>query len=205
MRCLLATYSSDNLQPTNVTYTMKYLAAFSLLLLFMLPTATNVMACSCIAPEGPLEELSKSDFVFSGFVEDISRYGSDHGTTLRVHFKVLSSWKGELGEEIIVETADNSAACGYPFKKHDSYLVYGYTYEGKMRTGICTRTAGIEAARDDLTELGKGEQIGKDRPRCGGPTAAVALQTFMFLFIGMLFSRRRPFSKIEEGEVPLSK
>ena len=172
---------------------MKFFTSVVLLLLIACLMPNTASACSCIAPEGPLEEMSNSDFVFSGIVKSISSNHGPHGITLKVRLQVLSQWKGELPEEVIVETADNSAACGYPFDKGKSYLIYGYMHEGVMGTGICTRTARLEDASEDLTALGQGEEVSVHRPRCGGPTSAAMIQTFMFLMIGFpLLRKRRP-------------
>ncbi len=170
---------------------MKYFISVSILLLITLLMPHTAIACSCIAPEGPLEEMSKSDFVFSGIVKRITSNNGPHGITLNVRLQVLSKWKGELPEEVIIETADNSAACGYPFDKGKSYLVYGHLHEGEMSTSICTRTTRLGDASEDLTALGQGEEVSYPQPRCGGPTSAVVIQTFMFLMIGFPILRKR--------------
>ncbi|MEM8487319.1 MAG: hypothetical protein AAF564_17330 [Bacteroidota bacterium] len=168
---------------------MKYLLLLALAFLGVTQTA---YACSCIAPPGPLEAMSEADFVFSGTVETVIPVDKEYGKNILVKLRVLSQWKGGLSEEVFVETADNSAACGYNFERKKSYLVYGSVHEGVMTTNICTRTTSLDNASEDLRALGDGEQTTSKRSLCGGPTNAVVIQTFMFLMIGMACSRRRP-------------
>lgn len=168
---------------------MKYLL---LLVLALLGTAQTSHACSCIAPPGPLESMADSDFVFSGTVESIVPINKEYGGNILVRLRVRTQWKGGLSDEVFVETADNSAACGYHFERNKSYLIYGSVYEGVMTTNICTRTTALENADDDLRALGTGEETASRRALCGGPTNAIVVQTFLFLMIGMILSRRRP-------------
>lgn len=170
----------------------KYITALFFLFLLHASTPTQSLACSCIAPAGPLVELGSSDFVFSGVVKSITPINSAHGGNLIVKLQVLSKWKGDLTEEVVVVTANNSAACGYPFEKGTSYLVYGYENQNVMQTGICTRTTRLEDADEDLRDLKAGEEVSTIRPRCGGPTSAAVIQTFMFLMIGIGFLRKKP-------------
>ncbi len=172
-------------------FTAKYIVALFFLVLLHASAPAKSLACSCIAPAGPLVELGSSDFVFSGVVQSITPINAEYGRTLIVKLQVLSKWKGNLTKEVVVVTADNSAACGYPFEKGRSYLVYGYEHENVMQTGICTRTTRLEDADEDLRDLKAGEEFSTIRPRCGGPTSAVVVQTFMFLFIGMFFTRKK--------------
>ncbi len=167
---------------------MKYVL---LLLLAALGTIQTSYACSCIAPPGPLEAMEDADFVFTGKVESIIPVNDEYSNSLFVKFSIRTQWKGDLSEEVFVKTADNSAACGYNFKRNQSYLVYGYVNEGVMGTSICTRTTSLEQADEDLRILGSGEQVNRSG-LCGGPTSAVVVQTFLFLMVAMMFSRRRP-------------
>lgn len=168
---------------------MKY---FLLLVLALLGTAQTSFACSCIAPPGPLESMASSDFVFSGTVESIIPVNKEYGGNILVKLRVKTQWKGGLSNEVFVETADNSAACGFHFERNKSYLIYGTVYEGVMSTNICTRTTSLDQADADLRALGTGEESTSRRSLCGGPTNAVVVQTFLFLMIGMTGSRRRP-------------
>ena len=170
---------------------MKYLAALVVITLSITCLTQNAFACSCIVPSAPLVELEKSDFVFSGKVKTIISFDSEYGQALLVSFEVKSKWKGDITEEVVLQTADNTAACGYPFKKGESYIVYGNIYQNMMQTGLCTRTNLLDNAQEDLRDLDVGEEFTRS-PRCGGPTSAVIFQTFAFLLLGMPLIRRKP-------------
>lgn len=172
---------------------MKYITSLVLLLTLLLSLPRKSSACSCVPPPTPLVALAGSDAVFSGVVKSVTPFSTQYGKTHMVKLQVLSRWKGEMDKEIYIQTADNSAACGYPFEEGVSYIVYANLYDNFLHTGLCSRTARLEDAADDLQELDEGEQISTYKPRCGGPTSAVVLQTFLFLSIGMLFSRKGRF------------
>lgn len=159
-------------------------------ILMMLGTTPDAFACSCARPSDPQTALTRADAVFNGRVASIQRLEMDGYAQLLVKFDIDTSWKGETEDQVFVMTADNSAACGYYFKKGEAYLVYSYLYEGVLHTNICTRTSLLENATEDLRELGKGEDIIRSG-RCGGPTNVAAMQTFLFLLMGIGLMRRK--------------
>ncbi|MBT8469118.1 MAG: hypothetical protein KJN97_10245, partial [Deltaproteobacteria bacterium] len=56
-------------------------------------------------------------------------------------------------------TAGSSAACGYTFVKGETYLVYADRDEADpMRVSLCSRTALVADAEEDLDFLGKPSQ-----------------------------------------------
>ncbi len=169
---------------------MKFVVATSALVLFLIATPFKAFACSCMVPSAPLVALEASDFVFSGVVKNITPINSEYGRTLLIRMDVLTRWKGDFSKAIVVETADNSAACGFPFQRGKSYLVYGHVYENMPQTNICTRTRLLENADEDIADLDEGEEVYS--PRCGGPTNAVVIQTFMFLLVGISLLRKKP-------------
>lgn len=173
---------------------MQYITSLALVLAVFISMPDASRACSCVAPRAPLVELAASDAVFSAVVKSITPFSTAYGKTHMVKLQVLSRWKGELNTEIYIQTADNSAACGYPFEKGTSYVIYANMYDNFLHTGLCTRTARLEHAEVDLQELGEGERVSTYRPRCGGPTSAVVLQTILFLYVGLLFSRKGRFA-----------
>lgn len=104
----------------------------------------------------PAEGLSSSNLVFSGEVTQIEKNESTRFGGLEVTLRVKDVWKGAPAEEIKVHTAGNSAACGYPFVVGTTYLVYALNDEADpMRVSLCSRTAPIENAKEDLDFLGK--------------------------------------------------
>ncbi|MCZ7683547.1 MAG: hypothetical protein M5U28_34125 [Sandaracinaceae bacterium] len=100
---------------------------------------------------------------------------------MRVTMEVVQHWKGVESERVVVQTAADSAMCGVAFQPETSWLVYA-TREGEaLRAGLCSRTARIEEAAEDLAELGAGvvpvdvgeddeveEPASRERPARGG-------------------------------------
>ncbi|RXZ77815.1 hypothetical protein EBB07_27485 [Paenibacillaceae bacterium] len=118
-------------------------------------------ACSCAERLTPAEELERGTAVFAGEVTAIeSKEGKviSSGDPIKVTFKVSEIWKGEVGSLTDVYTAGSSASCGYDkFEVNQTYIVYASGVEDKLQTGICTRTALLADATEDLQQLGKGE------------------------------------------------
>ncbi|MBI2499106.1 hypothetical protein HYV88_02590 [Candidatus Woesearchaeota archaeon] len=135
---------------------MKKLIILVLLSLLIVPF---VLACSCIAPGTPLEELDRSDAVFSGKVLSIEDTGGYNEVKSRdVVFELYTSWKSsfKLYDTVKVRTARDSAACGYGFQKGEEYLVYAYKYSDSgnmLSANICSRTKLLSQADEDIKEL----------------------------------------------------
>ncbi len=130
--------------------------AFLSILLYILSLpfySSTGLACSCLPPGTPQEELGKMDAVFTGKV--LEGKGKFNSTT-EVKFSVSETWKGVNTKEVVIYTAMDSAACGVYFEKDKEYLVYAHLEEGKYTTYLCSRTAGLTNAQGDLKELGKG-------------------------------------------------
>lgn len=99
--------------------------------------------------------FSQADAVFEGRVLEVER-AADPSAPLRVTLEVVQQWKGVESERVVVETPSNSAMCGVAFEPSTSWLVYA-AGEGEVRTvSLCSRTARIEDASEDLAELGAG-------------------------------------------------
>jgi len=104
----------------------------------------------------PSEGLSSSRAVFTGEVTKIEPNEATRFGGLEVTFRVDRVWKGDPNPEIKVHTAGSSAACGYAFLEGETYLVYAVRDNADpMRVSLCSRTAPIESAKEDLRFLGK--------------------------------------------------
>lgn len=114
-------------------------------------------ACSCIEPPPPKQAMEASSAVFSGKVVEIQQ-GQQQFAPKRVTFEVDRSYKGVDAGRVVVTTASDSAMCGFGFQQGKSYLVYCHGGKEALGTNICTRTKNIEAAADDLKELGEGKK-----------------------------------------------
>ncbi len=115
-------------------------------------------ACSCMAPPPPSEARDSAVAVFAGTVAGIAPNGPN-GTSLLVTFDLQQSWKGPEGRQLTIATGADSAGCGVSFTQGEEYLVYGFAQEGQIWTSLCSRTAPLANAGDDLAALGAGNQV----------------------------------------------
>ena len=131
-------------------------------------------ACSCVAPRPPLEARNEAQAVFSGTVSSVQSDASG----LLVTFDMDEIWKGPEGAQLTLATSGSSASCGYEFAQGERYLVYGFAQEGRLNTGLCTRTATLASAAEDLAALGPGTPAPvapAPAPSTGAPWLPVAL------------------------------
>ena len=133
--------------------------------LWFLGSAEQVYACSCAQPGPPSEELEESSAVFAGTVVSIQHsYDPDGRSVSRddrstIGFEVSSVWKGTVYENMLITTSPTGGSCGFSFVEGQEYIVYAYDspyVDGGYTTGICTRTALLEHAQEDIDELGEG-------------------------------------------------
>ena len=133
------------------------------LLVFLIGLASfshtsEARACSCMKIT-PAEGLSSAYAVFIGEVTKIEPNTATKFGGIEITLRVSKVWKGEVGEQVKVRTAGTSAACGYRFVKGERYLVYADRDEADpMRVSLCSRTALVANAEQDLDFLGKPTQ-----------------------------------------------
>lgn len=125
--------------------------------------AGTAMACSCGNESNVQIALEQADAVFAGRVIALKlapRLSEDPTVSfaiedLEVTVAVHSRWKGEITAETLVYTAFTCCVCGFPFQIGEEYLIYALADdEGKLRTSICSQTALLANASDDLGLLG---------------------------------------------------
>lgn len=134
---------------------------FGLLLTSMIVGSTGqALACSCVIPGSPAAEMSNANAVFAGVVTDLE---TSAGGVLRgdapvtVTFEVTQVWKGPRHQTLTVTTASDSAACGYNFALDQAYLVYAHGDDDELSVSLCSRTAPLANAWEDLYALGEGQ------------------------------------------------
>lgn len=72
-----------------------------------------------------------------------------------VRLRVFHSWKGDVAEEVEVETSIGGGTCGYGFEVGESYLVYARQGKsGRITVNSCSRTVELRHAIDDVAALG---------------------------------------------------
>jgi len=121
-------------------------------------------ACSCII-ESTNEALENSVAIFSGTVTKITESHPTWPITssadpVTVEFQVDRVWKGPSEKTIKVKTPSSGASCGYGFEMGKTYLVYSHDIQEEppvQRVSLCSRTAPISDASEDLDELGIGK------------------------------------------------
>jgi LPXTG-motif cell wall-anchored protein len=169
------------------------------------------LACSCATRESPAEALARADVVFRGRVTEVATERAISGYQFqRVTLRADTGWKGHVTREMRVYTGNGGGDCGYGFKQDEEYLVYAYVTRddgppqyfpvNALATGICTRTAPVSRAADDLAALGPGSPPADaplpNLPNTGGGAHAVlggvaALAVIVALPVGVLALRRR--------------
>ncbi|WP_223701459.1 hypothetical protein [Sutcliffiella deserti] len=111
-------------------------------------------ACSCLKPGSPLEELQKYDAVFAGEIINVDEKWSSNRKKVKI--KVKDTWKGINITEVNVYTYKDSAGCGVNFELGKEYIVYANLEDGIYTSSLCSRTAELANAQEDLQQLGKG-------------------------------------------------
>jgi hypothetical protein len=122
--------------------------------------ARGASACSCADPGPPCRALPQSDAVFVGKVQEIDEReeAGTRGAVRRVRFSVEENFRGagvERGASLEVVTGFGGGDCGYGFERGERYLVYAQHRAGgdSLYAGICSRTARLADAADDLAYL----------------------------------------------------
>jgi len=108
-------------------------------------------ACTCTEP--PVKEaFSHAEAVFVGAVSSL---GLDYSKHERItDFSVQRVFKGSVPEHIRVVSALSEAACGYPFARATSYLVFTRTLSGRPFTWLCAGNRAIAAGAQPPPDLG---------------------------------------------------
>jgi hypothetical protein len=92
--------------------------------------------------------------VFSGEVVGVDKGSQISTVTLRAS----EVWKGPQRETLEVSTPSYGAACGYPFKEGQEYLVYAYTGKQGLEVDSCNGTQRLTEAQAHLEVLGAGKK-----------------------------------------------
>lgn len=124
-----------------------------------------VHACKCAQVGSPSEELEKFSAAFAGRVVSIQHSYDPDGVSVSpqdrttVGLEVSVVWKGIVHEEMYITTPPTGGSCGFDFIEGEEYVVYAYDSpytDGSYTVGICSRTAPLGQAQEDLDALGEG-------------------------------------------------
>jgi len=131
---------------------------------------TCAFACRCRPPGPPADALASATSVFSGRVTALAGAVDSGGPDpVQATFAVTRVWKGAGQPTVVVVTPASSASCGFAFAQGQEYLVYASEIEGRLQTIVCSRTAPIAAAGEDLAALGAGRAASPSN-EAGTPT-----------------------------------
>ena len=71
----------------------------------------------------------------------------------RLRFSIQEMLVGTPRESVLIETAASDASCGVGFEIGKQYLVYAWGVEEPYGASVCSRTAPLSAAKNDLALL----------------------------------------------------
>jgi hypothetical protein len=133
----------------------------------MIPDAAQ--ACSCLRPPEPWEARAEAAAVFTGTVTRVV----EEDYRLRVTFRVDNNWKGRASEQVFVSTASSTSACGIPFREGREYIVYADMHGNDLSTNMCTRTAPLERASEDIEAFETSVFLGANYPEPFNPMTTI--------------------------------
>jgi hypothetical protein len=128
---------------------------------FMLAGGEPLHACSCMGPNPPCQAVWQAGAVFTGEVismTDVDQSIEGRPTVVargrRARVRVVESFRGTQTAEVDVFTGAGGGDCGFGFVQGARYLIYAYQEpNGRLSTGICSRTALVSKAAEDLEYL----------------------------------------------------
>lgn len=122
----------------------------ALVICCILLAGQSIYACSCMLLTTE-KNFTRAAVVFSGKVDSVKSDLFQY--SISVNLSVSRVFKGPLGKSIVIRTAPNDAACGYPFKEGEEYLVYGEASDGGIWVSLCGRTKLLSQAGEEIKEL----------------------------------------------------
>jgi hypothetical protein len=159
-------------------------------------------ACQCLPKPPPGQALNRADAVFAGKAVRVYPSSASGGRMPgnQVDFRVEKSWKGTAARSVSLWT-DSAAMCGYAFTPGVYYLVYAYGEQTHLYTNICTRTAPLRAAGQDLAALEEPRLIEaiERRERARGLALSGAVVAVGLLLLAFAFLRGARRRTVTEG------
>jgi Tissue inhibitor of metalloproteinase len=126
-----------------------------ILVSFILAALYPLFACTCFSSSS-CEAFGNSKAVFIGQVvsgkspERMSDAFALKTNQLEFGFDVKTAYFGaDPAEPITVSTGIGFGDCGFPFEKGETYLVYAYESDGKLKTSVCSRTKHYSRISED--------------------------------------------------------
>ena len=130
-----------------------------LVLIFLWPLQA-AEACSCMPFPDDLKKAAatayaRADVVFLGDALAMRNTFLGSLRQREVTFSVRDRWKGSIPDTTLVRTNVGEIACGYNFKKRNSYLVFAYWDQQRkqLTTSFCDLTRTEAKAKDAIGML----------------------------------------------------
>ncbi|WP_420642798.1 hypothetical protein [Candidatus Leptofilum sp.] len=165
---------------------LTWLVVIVLLINLLAVSPTTVYACTCAPPGSPAEELERATAVFAGKVTQIDAPQGllkSSADPVQITFQVSEVWKGSVRATQLAKTVRSDASCGYSFAIGQEYLVYASGSETDPEVWLCSRTAPLAAAAEDLLALGSGEIPISDSS--GSANFTSWLPSIFFMLLGL--------------------
>jgi len=131
-----------------------------ILVLIFLCQPQAAEACSCMAYPNNLEKAvalayAQADVVFLGDAIAMRKTFLGILGQHEVTFSVRDLWKGSIPDTTLVRTNVGEIACGFDFKKRNSYLVFAYWDQQRqhLTTSFCDLTRTEAKATDAIGVL----------------------------------------------------
>jgi hypothetical protein len=164
-----------------------------LILLTLLISGTNAQnqqACDCSN-----RKVKGDSLVLSGKVLDVTTNNVSSG--LKVTFGVTRVFQGKADPVIVISTDYEGKACGFPFMKDSSYLVYAFKGRS-IRTDICSDTRLLAPNENPEKELGPGSAPGTDTDKAfKGIIWMIVVTIGGFILLGFVLMRRKKTTRLQ--------
>ncbi|MGH2784215.1 MAG: hypothetical protein ACRDJ1_03050 [Actinomycetota bacterium] len=128
---------------------MRKVLLAALLVTGVLVQTQPAAACTCAVRSVP-EQLEAAAVVFAGTVATV---GSTSDGKVAATFDLTALYKGDAGRRVRVTTAEGTAACGIPFARETTYVVFATGSPGTLTTGTCNGTTDDESVVLGLTPI----------------------------------------------------
>lgn len=121
---------------------------------FLQPQAA--WACSCMR-SSPEEQMERADVVFTGRVVDkkmktVTSAPLGGLNLVEWTFEVEDDHKGSISEQVTIESASNSAACGINFQMGERYQVFANQSNTALRASLCSGTRALTSGDQDESQ-----------------------------------------------------
>jgi hypothetical protein len=147
--------------------------------------------CSCVPPP-PVEDLLGGETaIFSGTVKKITNEKREapiqsSADQVAVLVEVDRVWQGVEDSQVTLYTAISSASCGFEFQVDTEYLIYANENEDGFDVSLCSRTAKLTDAQEDLDILGEGQTPSVDIEPDADTEANDSNRLLIWIFAGIV-------------------